>query len=98
MPIAEKCAGILSHYDQAWVGNDLALTHYRAGDSAACRTTLKPWLELAQTPDDKIRGDYPPSDAAEMLRIAQATRANLKICGAPVVMERKGGKGGKGGK
>ncbi len=98
MPIAEKCAGILSHYDQTWVGNDLALTHYRAGDSAACRTTLKPWLELAQTRDDKIRGDYPPSDAAEMLRIAQATRANLKICGALVVMENKGGKDGKDGK
>lgn len=92
MPIAEKCVGILSHYDHAWVGNDLALTQYRAGDNIACRNTLKPWLELAQTPDDQIRGDYPPSDAEEMLRIAQATRANLKICGAPVVMENKRGK------
>ncbi len=83
-PVAEKCTGSLSDYDAAWIGNDLALTHYRAGDSAACRTTLKPWLELAQTPDDKIQGDYPPSDAAHWLRIAQATRANLNICGAPV--------------
>lgn len=92
-PIAEKCAGVLSNYDQGWVGNDLALTQYRAGDSIACRDTLKPWRELAQTPDDKIRSDYPPSDAAEMLRIAQATRANLKICGAPVMIGEQGRQG-----
>lgn len=88
-PIVEKCSTTLSDYDAAWVGNDLALAHYRAGDSAACRTTLKPWLELAQTPDDKLKGDYPPSDAAHMLRIAQATRANLIICDAPVTQGAK---------
>ena len=86
-PIAEKCFGTLNIYAQGWVSNDLALTQYRTGDNAACRNTLKPWLELAQTPDKTIEGDYPPSDAAEMLRLAQATRANQKICGAPVVIK-----------
>ncbi len=90
-PIVDKCSGTLSDLDEAWVRNDLALTQHRAGDSAACRITLKPWLELARTPDETIRGDYPPSDADAMLRIAQATRANMKLCGAPVVVGRKGG-------
>lgn len=91
-PIAEKCYSTLSIYSQGWVSNDLALTQYRTGDNAACRNTLKPWLELAQTPDTEIEGGYPPSDAAEMLRLAQATRANLKICGAPVVIKQAGAK------
>jgi len=91
-PVAEKCSGTLSDFDEAWVRNDLALTQYRAGHSAACRDTLKPWLELVQTSDEGIKGDYPPSDAEEMLRIAGATRANMKMCGSPVVI---GGKGRK---
>ncbi len=90
-PVVDKCSGTLSDLDHAWVRNDLALTQHRAGDSAACRITLKPWLELARTPDETIRGDYPPSDADAMLRIAQATRANMKLCGAPVVVGGKGG-------
>ena len=88
-PMVEKCSGTLSDLDEAWVRNDLALTQYRAGDGSACRNTLKPWLELAQTPDETINGDYPPSDAAEMLRIAQATRANMKLCGAPVTISTR---------
>ena len=50
---------------------------------------MKPWLELAQTPDATIQGDYPPSEVAEMLRLAQATRANMKLCGAPVAIAGK---------
>ncbi|MEQ1775129.1 MAG: hypothetical protein ABL891_15235 [Burkholderiales bacterium] len=92
-PVSGKCSGWLTELDNAWIDNDLALTQYRNGDSIACRNTLKPWLELAQTPDETINGDYPPSDAAEMLRIAQATRANMKICGAPVAIGGKGSKG-----
>jgi hypothetical protein len=82
-PIVEKCTSVVTELDEGWMRNDLALTHYRAGDSVACRATLKPWMELAQTPDTKIRDSYPPSDAEEMLRVAGATRANLKLCGAP---------------
>ncbi len=70
--------------------NDLALTHYRAGDSATCRETLKPWLALAQTPDEFIRNNYPPSDADVMLRIAGAARANMALCGATVKAGDKG--------
>lgn len=89
-PIADQCSNWLTERDNGWVDNDLAITQYRAGDSVACRATLKQWLELARTPDKTIEGNYPPSDAAEMLRIAQATRANLKLCGAPVTLDAKG--------
>jgi hypothetical protein len=91
-PIVEKCSDTLSDLDEAWIRNDLALTHNRAGDSAACRRTLKPWLELAQTSDATIRNGYSPSDAEEMLCIAGATRANMTLCGSSVAI---GGKAGK---
>ena len=35
-PVHANCAPYLDIYGQAWVGNDLALTQYRTGDSAAC--------------------------------------------------------------
>ena len=88
-PIASQCYGTLGIYSQGWVSNDLAITHYRGGNYAACRNTLQPWLELAQTPDDTIKGGYPPSDAEEMHRIAVATRVNMKLCGAPVTIGAK---------
>jgi len=91
-PVVEKCGSAMSEMDEAWARNDLALTLYRTGDPAACRDILKPWLELARTSDADIRNNYPPSDAEEMLRIAGATRANLKICGAPAAASGKGGK------
>lgn len=87
--IHEKCSKIMNELDQGWVSNDLAITQYRNGDSASCRSTLKPWLELAQTPDVAIKSDYLPSDSDARLRIAQATRANMKLCGVPVVIGAK---------
>lgn len=83
-PVVETCGAMLSDYDQAWVRNDLAIAQFHAGDVAACRATLLRWVDLARTPDAQIKDGYPPSDAEEMLRIARATRYNLKVCGAPV--------------
>lgn len=91
-PVLEKCGSLLNDYDEGWVRNDLAITHYRAGNMNACRETLLRWLDLARTPDEQIKDGYPPSDAEEMLRLARATRANMKICGAPVAI---GGKSAK---
>lgn len=91
-PIVEKCASVVTELDDGWIRNDLALTQYHAGDRSACRAVLKPWLELAQMPDARIREEYPPSDGEEMLRLAGATRANMKLCGAPVAI---GGKSAK---
>lgn len=86
-PIIEKCASAVTEIDDGWIRNDLAITYHRAGDSTSCRAVLQPWVPLAQTPDAKIRDDYPPSDGDEMLRIAGAARANLKLCGAPVTIK-----------
>ncbi len=83
-PLLEKCRSTLSPYDEGWVRNDLAITQYRSGDAAGCRNTLQPWLVHAQKSDATIQQEYPPSDAEEMLRIVRATRANLRLCGAPV--------------
>lgn len=91
-PVLEKCGSLLSEYDEGWVRNDLAITYYLAGDMGACRETLLRWVDLARTPDEQIKDGYPPSDAEEMLRLARATRANMRICGAPVAV---GGKSAK---
>ena len=83
-PVLDKCGSLLSDYEEAWVRNDLAITYYRTGNMPACRETLLRWVDLARQPDSAIKDGYPPSDAEEMLRIASATRYNMKLCGAPV--------------
>lgn len=83
-PVATQCVKTLDRYDEGWVLNDLALTQQRLGDNASCQATLKPWLELAQTPDEEIKTAYPPSDADAMMRLSIATRTNMRLCGAPV--------------
>ncbi len=85
-PVLNDCKRFLVSTDEGWVRNDLALAEHRAGDSAACRTILKGWVELAQTNDQEIKEGYPPSDAEDFLRLAKATRTNLKLCGAPVTV------------
>jgi hypothetical protein len=79
-PVATRCAKTLQWADRSWIANDLALTAHRLGDHAACRRLLAPLDELAKSSDADIRGGYPPSDAEVALRIAQATRFNLKLC------------------
>ena len=85
-PVLNNCKRFLVATAEGWVRNDLALAEHRAGDSAACRTVLKEWVELAQTNDQEIKEGYPPSDAEDYLRLAKATRTNLKLCGAPVTI------------
>lgn len=80
-PVLDRCGVLLDRYDDGWVRNDLAITYYRAGDKVSCLGVLKPWLEVARQPDRALREGYPPSDAEEILRLAHATRANLKVCG-----------------
>jgi hypothetical protein len=83
-PVVNRCIKTLDHYEEGWVLNDFALTQQRLGDNAGCQATLQPWLDLAQKADEQIKGDYPPSDADAMLRLAVATRTNMRLCGAPV--------------
>lgn len=85
-PVLEKCGALLHDYDEGWVRNDLAITYYRLGHTTVCRDTLLRWVDLARQSDAAIKDGYPPSDAEEMLRLARATRANMKLCGAPIAV------------
>lgn len=84
----EKCGALLSDYDEGWVRNDLAITYYRLGDTAACRDTLLRRVDLARQSDTAIKAGHAPSDAEEMLRLARATRTNTKRCGAPIAVTK----------
>jgi len=79
-PVLDRCIKTLGSNDEGWIRNDLAITLHRLGDSAACRKTLEPLAEDAAMTDAKIREDYPPADADAVLRVARATRTNLKLC------------------
>ncbi|MBM3343140.1 MAG: tetratricopeptide repeat protein [Betaproteobacteria bacterium] len=88
-PVLDQCGSLLHDYDDGWVRNDLAITHHRVGNNAACRDTLLRWVDLARQSDADIKDGFPPSDAEEMLRLARATRFNLKLCGAPLATSGK---------
>lgn len=88
-PVMDQCGSLLNEFDDGWVRNDLAITYFRVGNSAACRDTLRGLVDLARQPDRAISDGYPPSEGAEYLRIAQATRYNMKLCGAPIPIGNK---------
>lgn len=81
-PVLAACAKLLTESDQGWVRNDLALTLYRLGDAAECRRVLAPLAELVALSDEQLRDTYAAAYVPTQERIARATRANLKLCGA----------------
>lgn len=80
-PMLAHCQATLDPAESDWLRNDLALTRYKLGDPAGCRTLLAPLKEEAALTDEAIREGYPPVDAETRLSIARATRTNLKLCG-----------------
>lgn len=80
-PLLEGCSKFLDTFDEYWIRNDLAITLHHLGDDAACLKTLEPLRALAASPDDEI-GAGEPAYRESFLRVAKATRANLKLCGA----------------
>ena len=79
-PVLDRCIKTLDSGEEGWIRNDLAITLHRLGDPAACRKTLEPLAEEAAKTDAKIQEDYPPADADAVVKIARATRTNLKLC------------------
>jgi len=79
-PVLSRCTKTLDSDEEGWVRNDLAITLLRLGDPATCRKTLEPLAEDAAKTDAKIKEELPPSDAERVVRIARATRTNLKLC------------------
>ena len=62
------------------VRNDLAIAQHKAGDDAACLSTLEPLAEYRDAPPGEPIG-YEPSFEDVFARIAKATRTNAKLCG-----------------
>ena len=79
-PVLDRCIRTLDSREEGWIRNDLALTHHRLGDNAACRRTLEPLVEDALKTEGKIREDLPPAEADSLVRISRAARTNLKLC------------------
>lgn len=79
-PLLSRCQRTLDWLTEPWLRNDLALAQLRAGDAAACRTTLAPLAAAAGLRDEDIRNQYPPSDADAYLGVLKATRTNLQLC------------------
>ncbi|BDT73014.1 hypothetical protein os4_25600 [Comamonadaceae bacterium OS-4] len=82
LPLLTDCATVLNRFSEWDVRNDLALAQLRGGDAAACLKTLQPLQDLGQMSDENVRGIPEPTFVDIYLRIAHATRTNLKLCNA----------------
>ncbi len=80
-PLLDTCTPQLFRLDHWWIRNDLAVTLHHLGDDAQCLRTLAPMEELAAQPDDEV-GAAEPTFQDEYLKLAKATRTNVKLCGA----------------
>lgn len=79
-PILKRCTKTLDLDSDGWIRNDLALTLYHLGDSTGCRNLLEPLAKDAAKTEATIREELPPSDGDSAVRLARATRTNLKLC------------------
>jgi hypothetical protein len=80
--LLSQCDHVLHWSQLDWIRNDLALTQYKTGDTAACLQTLRPLHIYAETSDDELPKSTQPIDVELIIPIAKATRTNLKLCGA----------------
>ena len=79
-PLPKRCEAQIGWLEMDWILNDLALTHYRAGDPASCLADLKPMAKDIASTDDDLRDVYPPSDFESVYPAIKAARANAKLC------------------
>ena len=78
-PLLDTCRELLGTFDEHWIRNDLAVTLHHLNDDAACLQTLEPVRSYAEADDDEL-GAGEPAYRESYLRLARATRANLKLC------------------
>jgi hypothetical protein len=81
-PVLDGCKKTLYWIEEGRIRNDLAITEYRLGNTAACRQILESLADDAAKTDEDLRGNYPPSDAESYMPVIKAARTNLKLCGA----------------
>lgn len=78
-PLLGTCAPHLNRFELTSIRNDFALTLQQPGDNARGLEALEP---LKRSFADDPASAPEPAYEAEVNRVAQATRASLKICGA----------------
>jgi hypothetical protein len=78
-PLVGKCDRFLDIMDHAWLRNDLALIFHKLGDRQGCLKMLEP-IKDSMTFEDEDYRSYNPARAEERIKVAKATRHNLKIC------------------
>ncbi len=78
--VMKECQPVLYWLNEAWIRNDLAITYYRLGDRASCRSVLQPLLKYPIKSDEDVKAAFPPADATNFEPIARATRTNLRLC------------------
>jgi hypothetical protein len=85
-PVIDNCKDNLDSMRLDQLRNDLAITLHHLGDDAGCLQVLEPLKDLAKQTDAQIEEDYgvEPALIDSALRVARATRTNLRICAAPV--------------
>jgi hypothetical protein len=81
-PVLDGCKKTLYWIEDGRIRNDLAITEYKLGNTAACRQILEPLADDAAKTDEDLRGNYPPADAESYMPVIKATRTNLRLCGA----------------
>ena len=79
-PVLARCMKSMDVDTEGWIRNDLAVTYYHLGDTAACRKTLAPYAEDAAKTEAQLRQELPRADQDTAIRLARATRTNLKLC------------------
>ncbi|MET0549686.1 MAG: hypothetical protein ABW002_10500 [Xanthomonas sp.] len=80
-PLYRHCVAGLSFSEAGAIRNDYALTQHKRGDDAGCRQTLAPYRDDAKRSDDAISEGMTPALVDDYLRVIDAARTNLKLCG-----------------
>lgn len=81
-PVVKNCEDVMDPMEIGWVRNDLAITQYKLGEFTECLHTLQPLEKVAKQTDDELFDSYSgqPAFAESSVKIAKATRTNIKLC------------------
>lgn len=79
-PLMVNCAQVIEPLSTYNIRNDLAITYYHLGERAACLRMLGPMSAILNASVAKIQGDYPPTDADNLLAVRKAGLTNRALC------------------
>jgi hypothetical protein len=79
-PVIERCGNVIEPLRAHRMRNDLAVTLNQLRDPMGCLETLVPLIPLARQRDADILGSNPRFEGEELVKIAQTTRTNLRLC------------------